>query len=194
MTIDAPAVRPHPAAPHQAVQAIDAARVWPGFVTAIPIEFARRHQIFVYQAQDKSPRFAVAQSTSRVAIDTVARRLNILPHIEHCTAADVIRCINKAYEQQTGGAAELMESISRSDLIRQVEQLSSGHDLLEGTTREPVVQLVNRVLFDAVQARASDLHIQPFADRVIIRQRIDGVLYDAIALPTHLRDELVESK
>ena len=52
--------------------------------------------------------------------------------------------------------------------------------------------LINLVLFEAVQARASDVHIQPYEQRVIVRMRIDGVLYDSFDIPKPLQEEAID--
>ena len=49
-------------------------------------------------------------------------------------------------------------------------------DLLDNAARAPVIKLVNLMLFEAVKAGASDVHVQPYEDALIVRMRIDGVL------------------
>ena len=60
---------------------------------------------------------------------------------------------------------------------------TSREDLLDTEGRAPIIRLVNHLLFDAVKAGASDVHIQPYEDRVMVRQRIDGVLFDSFEIP-----------
>ena len=67
-------------------------------------------------------------------------------------------------------------------VLREVSSLASREDLARHRRPAPIIRLVNHLLFDAVKAGASDVHIQPYEDRVIVRQRIDGVLV------RHLRD------
>ena len=55
----------------------------------------------------------------------------------------------------------------------------------------PVIRAVNRLIADAVDARASDIHVEPAEDRVVIRMRVDGVLVEAPALPPSMRTALV---
>ena len=60
---------------------------------------------------------------------------------------------------------------------------SASEDLLDLANRAPVVKLVNTIFFQAVQARASDIHIEPYEDEVSVRFRIDGVLHNKFTLP-----------
>ena len=55
----------------------------------------------------------------------------------------------------------------------------------------PVIKLVNLMLFEAVKANASDVHVQPYEDRLIVRMRIDGVLYDSFTLPKRVQEEVI---
>ena len=51
----------------------------------------------------------------------------------------------------------------------------------------PVVRLVNDVLIQAIDERASDIHIEPYEDRVLVRNRIDGILYDTMRVPAQFQ-------
>jgi general secretion pathway protein E len=55
----------------------------------------------------------------------------------------------------------------------------------------PVIRAVNRLIADAVDARASDIHVEPAEDRVVVRMRVDGVLVEAPSLPPSMRTALV---
>ena len=57
--------------------------------------------------------------------------------------------------------------------------------------RAPVISLVNLMLFEAVKGGASDVHIQPYEDRLVVRFRIDGMLFDAFDVPKPLQEEVV---
>ncbi len=60
---------------------------------------------------------------------------------------------------------------------------SHTEDLLNVANQGPVVKLVNKILFEALMARASDIHVEPYEDHIRIRFRIDGVLHDYMTLP-----------
>jgi len=77
-----------------------------------------------------------------------------------------------------------IEGLDESDLRRLIE--ADELDLLGSSGQAPVVKLVNSFLLEALRARASDVHIQPREDVLVVRQRIDGVLFDARRLPIKL--------
>ena len=106
--------------------------------------------------------------------------------------ADVSAAINAAYQQRTGQAQTFIERLDPGGAWRtSLEQLKRPHDLLDIASRAPVVKLVNLILFEAVKARASDVHLQPYEDALVVRMRIDGVLHDAFRLPKNLQEEIV---
>jgi general secretion pathway protein E len=72
---------------------------------------------------------------------------------------------------------------------RRRERASS--DLLQVAEKAPVTQLVNMILLDALKRSASDIHVEPLEDRLRIRYRIDGVLYEQSSPPKHIEESLV---
>ena len=67
----------------------------------------------------------------------------------------------------------------------------SIEDLLSGTDEPPAIRLVNVIILEAVRLGASDIHIQPRTNSIVVRYRIDGVLVDKIQIPTNLLMPLV---
>ncbi|MFB0520204.1 MAG: type II secretion system ATPase GspE, partial [Desulfatiglandales bacterium] len=64
-------------------------------------------------------------------------------------------------------------------------------DLLDDTSDAPIIKLVNLILSQAVKARASDIHIEPYQNRIKIRYRVDGILYDTLSAPKHIQSTLI---
>jgi general secretion pathway protein E len=69
---------------------------------------------------------------------------------------------------------------------RAASSLGQATDLLQLARQTPVIRLVNMILFEALRRRASDIHIQPLENRLVIRFRIDGMLVDAFSPPLSL--------
>jgi len=96
----------------------------------------------------------------------------------------ILESINNMYGQQEGESADsiLQEFTDTAiDFTETVEEDMSDSESADESSA-PIVRLVNLMITEAVQLRASDIHVEPFEDRVRIRYRIDGVL--------HKRDEL----
>ncbi len=175
---------------------LDDVEVAPAFLDRVPISFARRHKIVGCTHPGGGIDLYASLSSSRDAVDALARMLPSVHRILRASSDAVLARLNAAYERQTGQAdaaiSDLKYDQSSSELLRHLDiQTSGGEDLLEGEGRAPVVKLVNALLFEATQHRASDIHIQPTERESVVRTRIDGVLFDAHHLPRSVHDELV---
>ncbi|MBI4388016.1 MAG: type II/IV secretion system protein [Candidatus Omnitrophica bacterium] len=91
--------------------------------------------------------------------------------------------INQAIQRYYGIGASVLEDLVRGDVKRgkprQEEQMAWVEDVTSSAEEGTVRDLVNQLLLDAQKKRASDIHIEPFQERLSIRYRIDGVLTDA---------------
>ncbi|WP_029165313.1 GspE/PulE family protein [Aminiphilus circumscriptus] len=90
--------------------------------------------------------------------------------------AELIRALydmRSSLGEETTGAIEAVEDLS--DLVRE--------DVLSDSVDAPVIRLVNGVIQEAIRERATDIHIEPFEDSLVIRYRIDGVLLEKLRLP-----------
>jgi len=102
------------------------------------------------------------------------------------TRSQIIEYINRFYGQVEGESADsiLQEFTDTAiDFTETVDDSDSGGDESVDETSAPIVRLVQLMISEAVQLRASDIHVEPFEDRVRIRYRIDGVLHERDSLP-----------
>jgi general secretion pathway protein E len=164
--------------------------VLPRFVQQFPIAFARRHEAVVVHAGAGSLQLVMASLKSWHLLDVVRRMLDANIQPAFAAADDVQRSINTAYQQQSGQVQNLIESLD-TETLEAAGRLTSAEDLLDVANRPPVIKLVNLVLFEAVQAGASDIHVQPFETRVAVRLRIDGVLFEAFDVPKDMQEEVI---
>jgi general secretion pathway protein E len=193
----AQAGEPNP--PVSAVDSVSAARVdlageHPSarFVSRVPIHFARSRQVLGLAGDDSAPmRVAMADPSDRQTLDVLRRWLGEAIAPIPAAAQQLTVAINQAYGRQSGAAQEFVQQLDRDEVIKDITDLDSREDLLNVNNRAPVIKLVNLVLFEAVQQEASDIHIQPYEDRLMVRMRIDGVLFDTFNLPSGVQDELV---
>ena len=81
------------------------------------------------------------------------------------------------------------------DVPRDLNALADGlprtSDLLDSTDDAPVIRLINGILQEAIRSRASDIHIEPYEQRLAVRFRIDGSLREMLSLPARLSSVLV---
>lgn len=161
------------------------------FVEMIPIGFARKHLMLGLASADDTLVVALGKSESWRQLDVVSRRLK-RPVSAMYAPEEVVRAgINAAYSMKSGQAQKLLETMSIADALGELERVRQREDLLDSADRAPVIKLVNMVLFEAVTSQASDIHIQPHEERLVVRYRIDGVLFDAHDVPRAVQDEVI---
>jgi len=162
------------------------------FIRQFPIGYVREHQIIAFQtAEDAFLRLAISDEKAWPQLDVVSRRLrhNVRPLL--ADPEQIRLAINAAYSVRDGEAEQVLESIGANANADQLALLASREDLLDVDGRAPIIRLVNQLIFDAVVAGASDIHVQPYEGCVKVRQRIDGVLFDSFEIPKSLQEEVL---
>ena len=153
-------------------------------LSLIPEPIARNHNIIAYKKTDESLEVAMLDTDNLTAIDFVKKkvRLKILPRI---TDTGSIKSALKQYQKSLKD--EFGEIIQRETAsikgISGEEENMSEEDLKKLAEDLPVVRIVDSLLRHAINQNASDIHIEPMDEQVLIRYRIDGILHDAMTLP-----------
>jgi type IV pilus assembly protein PilB len=99
--------------------------------------------------------------------------------------------ILKNYRTLSGEVGKALESLAEEETGRELEEGGSLKSIEEITAEAPVSKIVAVLVRHAVESRASDIHIEPFEDRVRTRFRIDGILLTTLTLPKNLQSAIV---
>jgi len=163
------------------------------FLRLVPHDFARRHLILSEGEQGGVERLAVGPHAPPCAVLNVGVRLGrairSVPRDPELLAAAIDRAYaagdrspSDAGPKRDDPAVELsIADAERADVHAALA--SAEADLLHTSGKAPMVRLVDLLLFEALQRAASDIHIQPVSDRVIVRYRLDGVLHAVREMP-----------
>ncbi|OIO74693.1 MAG: type II secretion system protein GspE [Zetaproteobacteria bacterium CG1_02_53_45] len=92
----------------------------------------------------------------------------------------ILLTLNQVFDMASASAEQMLEDMGGDDLTREIEEVG---DLLESDSDAPVIRLVNTLISQALKDRASDIHIEPFETRVLVRFRVDGVLHTIVHPP-----------
>ncbi len=103
----------------------------------------------------------------------------------------ILSAINFAYDMSRDSAEQVIQDMREEDRDLIMSAVEETGDLLDDTSDAPIIKLVNLVLSQAVKARASDIHIEPYQNRIKIRHRVDGILYDMLSPPKHIQSTLI---
>lgn len=154
-------------------------------VSKVPINYAKKNRLLPIAGDSKSVTVAIADPSNYEALDDlhVLFGKSIQPVV--APAEVITEAINRAYDQASATSAEdLMIDLEeeRLDLVAN-ELASEPRDLLEADDAAPIIKLVNGLLSQAVKDRASDIHIEVFERELVVRFRVDGMLYDVLSPP-----------
>jgi general secretion pathway protein E len=163
----------------------------PAFVEHFPISFAREHAVVALTGEGGEVVVALSGPKAWSAFETVGRVLGVHPRLLFAPREEILRAVNSVYEQERSQPDVILDSIGSDDAASKLKQLEARDDLLATDGQAPVVELVNLILLDAVKGAASDIHFQPYRENLVVRYRIDGVLFDAHTVPKTLQEEVL---
>ena len=152
----------------------------------IGARFLRGSRVVPLGVDDEHVTLAMANPLDRFAIDAVRLIAGREVRPSVAVPAELDAALDRLYGRDQAAAAHLVETASGP------EDDSIDADRLKDLASEaPVIRLVNQLIFGAIDERASDIHIEPFEDRLRVRYRIDGVLREIESPPFRLRAAIV---
>lgn len=164
------------------IKEIDADSIPNDLVHAVPINFAKKNELLAIKREEGSIIVAIADPINHAALDDlrILFDMPIKPLISG--SGMILDTINSCYNRTPENDAVMSEL--DDDSIDMLDQdLEEVEDLLDSDDEAPIIRLVNQLLVRAVKQKASDIHIEPFEKELVVRFRIDGVLYE-IMRPT----------
>lgn len=157
----------------------------PEAIPLIPESLARAEQCIPMMRVDSTLIVAAADpADALVANLRAATRLDITLVI--APASEIRRAIDQSY-RSLEGIDQFVKAFEATSSVRKTVALTSE----SAQDDAPVVQVVNKIISQALRDRASDVHIEPQDSRLRIRFRIDGALHDVLALPDAMGPALV---
>lgn len=163
------------------VKSIDPDLIADELVRVVPINFAKTSRLLPLLNADGRILVACANPLDYASLDDLRLLMSQEIDVAIAETETIITCINRAYDRATGHALDAVEQLEEENLEDMVMDFEEPQDLLDADDDEaPIIRLVNSLLSQAVKERASDIHIEPFEREVLVRFRIDGVLYEVI--------------
>jgi general secretion pathway protein E len=145
-------------------------------VHAIPFAFAKEAGVVVNEKESVAEVYFY-QTPPLPILNELRRHLSKALHLHPVTQEKFNQILVKTYETDTNTAMLMAEDFGEDfDLLHLMQELPKPEDLLEKQDDAPIIRLLNALLSAAIKENASDVHIETFEDRLIIRFRVDGVL------------------
>lgn len=143
-------------------------------IKQVPYSFAKRNIILPVKEEDNVVYVAVADPLHIESLEELRLMLNSEVKAVFSPKETILSAINELYNQEHGAASELIANLGSEEGRGDGEV--EVYDLLDTHQQAPIIKLLNLILTEAIQQGASDIHFEPFEDRLRVRYRIDGVL------------------
>jgi general secretion pathway protein E len=142
--------------------------------------FAKRHGVLVKRVIEGVAECACRENVTPLAIAEVRRYMRVPLKLERVPEAEFDNLLRLAYE----GGSYTMQAVEgldeATDLAHLAQDLPENVDLLDSDDDAPIIRLINAVLTQAVRENASDIHVEPFENRLVVRFRVDGILREVL--------------
>jgi len=159
---------------------------------AVPYAFAKANGVVVTSLAGGSAEVAVRAGAHAGALAEVRRALGVPLRARQLDAEAFGELLAAQYNAADAGAAALAGDLAHDlDLSRLLQEIPRVEDLLDARDDAPLIRLINALFTQALRDGASDIHIEPFETRSVVRLRIDGTLRDLIEPARALHGALV---
>ncbi len=175
--------------------AVVVATIDPEVVLAIPEQMARHHGALAVAQKGDELTVAMSNPLDLVAIDDLRVVTKCDISIQVGLASDIEHAISEAY--RSAKADQDLEEVIEGARVELGIRDSSGIDelseqeLRDRAEEAPIVRLVNLILGQGIAERATDIHIEPLENKLVVRYRVDGILYDSAMPPKRFHEAIV---
>ncbi|MBI3873110.1 MAG: type IV-A pilus assembly ATPase PilB [candidate division Zixibacteria bacterium] len=163
----------------------------PEVVKLIPLDIARRFNVIAVSKVNKTLVVAISDPHNIYVLDAIK-------FITGCSIQPVIspeRAISRSIDQyyaDTGGMTDLIKGLEDGELqVIEADDQVDEMDLQSQVQDKPLVKLVDKIIMEAIQRHASDIHIESYETRIRVRYRVDGQLRETQPLPFKYRAAIV---
>jgi general secretion pathway protein E len=171
---------------------LDGVPVPQSFVAKVPVQFARNYNLVAVDEVDGVVKVATCSPLEAHPMDDLAAMMGCEVDPVLSPRLEITTLLGRAYRHKADGVDEALADVAEDGNIAGLaDQIDEGEDVLDVANKAPIIKLVNTILFQALKMRASDVHFHPYPDRMQVRFRIDGILYDMDPIPRKALDAII---
>ncbi len=160
-------------------------------ISKIPIAYAKRKMMLPVSVDETTGliRVAAADPLDYSSLDDISLFLGGEVDVVVAPTGVIFDTINLTYDKMSDSTDEVMSDLEDEQGYGDIYE--EAPDLIDVDDEEaPIIRLVNHLLFRAVKERASDIHLEPFEQEIVVRFRIDGVLYEIMKPPKRFQSSI----
>lgn len=161
-------------------------------VRRLPFSFAKRHGVLLDSISDGRVLIHFKPGVKPSIIAEVQRFIGGPAEFQEVDGSEFDNRLSAAYQDDSSEAMQMVEGIGDEfDLASLADSVPETEDLMEQEDDAPIIRLINALLTEAVRENASDIHIETFERRMVVRMRVDGVLREVVQPKRELAPLLV---
>jgi general secretion pathway protein E len=147
----------------------------------LPFSFAKRHGVVIRAISPDVADCVCRPGVTALSIAEVQRFAGVPLKLSRVSLEDFDALLQESYEQGSNKAMQMVDGLGEHmDLTQVAQELQEPSDLLESDDDAPIIRFINAVLTEAIKDNASDVHIEPYENRLGVRFRVDGVLREVL--------------
>jgi general secretion pathway protein E len=147
----------------------------------LPFSFAKRHGVLIRDISGGEADAVYRPGASPLSLAEARRFAGMPLRLSRVSAEVFDALLQESYEQGSHKAMQMVGGLDEDmDLLQVAQELQEPSDLLESDDDAPIIRFINAVLTEAVKDGASDVHIEPYENRLGVRFRVDGVMREVL--------------
>ena len=147
----------------------------------LPYSFAKRHGVLIRSVNDAEAETVYRAGVTPISLAEARRFAGVPLKLSRVSAEAFDTALQEFYEQDRTKASQMVDGLDEEfDLTQVTQELQGPSDLLESDDDAPIIRFINAVLTEAIKENASDVHIEPYENRLGVRFRVDGVLKEIL--------------
>jgi type II secretory ATPase GspE/PulE/Tfp pilus assembly ATPase PilB-like protein len=147
-------------------------------IATLPSDIPIKHHLIPLERKNGTLVVAIADPTNITALDQLELQLGLTLELKIAAKGQIERLIERG-----AGSQRVLREASEDFKLQLIKETDKGDEVLSidklTADTSPIIRLIDSTLFDALKKRASDIHIEATVDGVVIKYRVDGVLYQA---------------
>lgn len=159
----------------------------------IPVYFLKKNKIVPFNIKDKLIQVAIVDALNLLPFDDLKMMYpdyNFEPVL--ATESEIQKLIHNHFDMVSDSTDQVLDDLEDTqDLEILSTPLSETEDIMDMANEAPIIKLVNTIINQAINDRASDIHIEPYEKELVVRFRIDGILYGMFTPPKKFQPAVI---
>jgi general secretion pathway protein E len=157
----------------------------------IPTKYLEENRVIpILEPEDGLVQVAMVDPDNIELLDDIQQILNAQLEVHQAPEEQILAAIERCSSGDAQSVEKVIQDLTEDDL-EIIGNIRSDQDGVDVANEAPIIKLVNLIIWNALQTRASDIHIEPFENQLLVRYRVDGVLHEASSPPPNLHAAVI---